>query len=192
MCRKMSLVGLGAAIALSLVVFAACKEADEDPVGPSGITDIAVTIGKVTIINIPETVGGGASYKVFVQLASGQNAEDGAVALGSKEIGAAGEQGFKDNSGSPWTEAGRYYVAVVVSPATVTSSNDIAVYAPMMQQDFSSPLLTFDLTTFLKLNDIMPGKVPQIFNGEGLPADQTGVICVPDSGINYPANLGKQ
>ncbi|GHV32548.1 hypothetical protein AGMMS4952_23080 [Spirochaetia bacterium] len=203
MRRKMVFMGFGTALVLfGLVVFAGCKnDTVPEENSPQTLPD-PVIIGNVTIINIPKTVGGGASYKVFVQIAFSSNAEDGAIALGSKVIGAEEAAIFYENSNpsTPWTADGTpHYVAVVVSPATVTKWQDIAIYAPAVPKDFSTPL-TFDLATgkgLLKLNDVMPTKVPQIFNGgkglgdQELPADQKGVICVPESGITYPSELGK-
>ncbi|MDR2739593.1 MAG: hypothetical protein LBB68_07155 [Treponema sp.] len=176
-------MGLGAAIILlSLAVLGGCPLSDED-------TGIMVKIGKVEITNIPKTVGGKESYKVFVRVSTGDNASAGWVAKGAIEIGDTTSSDFVDRENKPWTVTGTYNVAIVVSPKEVTTWQDIVAYGGL-SKDFSSENPSFNLAHFVNLNVSMPTQVSQLFNGKDIKGNplpnETGIICVPESGIDYP------
>ncbi|WP_010260403.1 hypothetical protein [Treponema primitia] len=203
MQRKMILPGLGVAITLlSLLFFTACStdggDCDCDYNGDyngddtDDDTSFTVTIGQVEITNIPQTVGDNDSFKVFIQLSTGTTAAAGYVAKGAIEIGDETPSGFFDPNDQPWSGTGKYNVAIVISPRAVTKWQDIAVYGAQ-NKTFSSGKMSFNLSSLIKLNVLMPSQVKQLFNGEGVTdPTQKGIICVPESGIDYPPELEKQ
>jgi hypothetical protein len=183
MGRKVSGMGLGAALVLlSVVVFGGCPQSGDG----GGDTGIEVTIGNVTVTNIPEMVGTSASYKVFIQISTGSDASAGYVAKGGVTIDAKTSGGFFKPDGTAWTaDTTAYNVAVVISPLVVTTWEDIVMYGAQ-NKPFSSAQ-TFNLNSgFILLNTMAPNSVKAVFDGEGTNPKQPGIICVPESGIDYP------
>jgi hypothetical protein len=185
MVGKITRMGLGAAmVLLSLAVLGGCSQPDD---GTKENTE------QIQVTNIPPKVGNKDSYKVFVQVSAGATAEAGWVAKGDAVINGknAVTMDLKDAKGKPWAEQGSFNIAVVISPKAVTTWEDIDVYGGS-NLNFSSKIYTFTWGSGFHLNDIMPTQVEQLFNGKGLTApDQKGIICVPESGIDYPPGLAK-
>jgi hypothetical protein len=185
MYRKTALNRCGAALALAgMLVFAACEQ-------PDGAEEKLA--GQIRITGIPATVKGKTSYKVFVQLSTGMTISSGYVAKGDALINGKDSVSvvLKDNSGKPWLGSGKINMAMVISPAKVDTWKDIDVYAG--PTSFSSENQSFAWAAKGSLHlgaELSPGKffmeaqVKQLFDG-GSPG-KSGIICVPDSGIEYP------
>jgi hypothetical protein len=175
MYRKIRHNGPGAALVLAgLLVFAACEQPESDPTG------------QIEITGIPSIVDNGkGSYKVFVQLSKGTNAEDGYVAKGDALIDGQNSviMALKDDKNKPWSGAGTFYIAVVLSPEAVDTWEDIDVYANQIV--FSSTNQSFVWKkNLMYLNTYSPDRVKQIYDGGD--SGKPGIICAPESGINYP------
>jgi hypothetical protein len=174
MARRIFRMGLGAALVLfGLAVFGGCPQ----DTGTKENTE------QVQVTNIPATIRGKNSYKIFVRVSTGQTAADGWVARGEAVI--AGKNSvpmdLKDKNGNPWAEQGSFNLAVVISPQTVYSWEDIDVYGN--PASFSSKIHPFSWGSGVHLNTVMPTQVKQLFNGEGI--DDPGIICVEGSGIDF-------
>jgi hypothetical protein len=185
MYRKIWHSGFGAAFVLvGLMVFTACKLPSNSPGDPTG---------QIRITGIPATAKGKASYKVFVQLSTGVSATFGYVAKGDALINEKDSvvMALYDGDGKPWSGSGIINMAIVLSPAKVDTWKDIDVYAG--QTTFSSEVQSFAWAAKDMLHlgvELSPGKflmeeqVKQIFDGGD--SDKPGIICVPESGIEYP------
>jgi hypothetical protein len=167
-----------------LAVFTACKLPSDSSGDPAG---------QISITGIPATVKGKTPYKVFVQLSKGISATSGYVAKGDALINGKNSVAvvLRDGEGKPWIGSGNINMAIVLSPAKVETWKDIDVYAG--QTTFSSEVQGFAWAAKGMLHlgvESSPGKffmeaqVKQIFNGGN--SGKPGIICVPESGIEYP------
>jgi hypothetical protein len=179
MYRKKQHGRLGAALVLSgLLAFTTCEHYGDSASNPAG---------QVVISGITKTKKGKDPYKIFVQFSEGISAESGYVAKGDALINgkASVTIELKDPSGRPWIGAGTYNIAIVLSPRAVTVWEDIDVYGGM-DKTFSSSNRSFVWAGkgFLYLNGLMSSRVKEIFDGGD--TGKPGIICVPESGIDYP------
>jgi hypothetical protein len=182
MRSKIVFMGLGAA--LVLVVFAACE-------GPGDNTkkNAGEDTEQIQITGIPQTVGNNASYKIFVTLAKSQNAEDGYLAKGVALIEGKTSVAvdLEDPDGMPWSGTGSKYLAVVISPKTVATWEDIDMWGGTIVLSSKIQSLPKDKWGFQlsgSTYDFMQTRVKQIFNGEGTDPFQPGMI-VSDPDIIY-------
>jgi hypothetical protein len=185
MDRKIVRSVFGAALVLAaLWAFAACKQPD------SAEENLA---GQIRITGIPATVKGKASYKVFVQLSKGISISAGYVAKGDALINGKDSVAMVlyDSKGAPWLGSGRINMAIVISPAKVDTWKDIDVYGGPTTFASENQSFAWGAKGLLHLGvESSPGKffmeaqVKQLFDGGSSSAP--GIICVSDSGIEYP------
>jgi hypothetical protein len=125
---------------LCLLVLGAC---------PPDTTPVEDT-ESVVVTNIPATVGGKPTYKVYVQLSEGTSAAAGHVAEGTALISEAQPTGntytitinaLKDPNGNPWKGSNNKSANVVIRPQNVTSIEDIEAKGNMVS---SSKTLTLN------------------------------------------------
>ncbi|MDR1587211.1 MAG: hypothetical protein LBS57_07140 [Treponema sp.] len=115
-------------ILTSLLVFAACEQP---------IPEVEEVTRQIQVSGIPEKVnantGTAAPFKIFTQISEGTGIEAGYVAKGEVLIDGRKTvvMDLFDPWGQSWAEEGSYNIAVVISPAVVTSAADIAVHAAM-------------------------------------------------------------
>jgi hypothetical protein len=184
MHRKTQHSGLGTALVFAgLLVFTACKQ-------PGG--NVGDPTSQVEITGIPpQTSKGADSFKIFVQFSKGTSADAGYVAKGDALIEGADSviMELKNPDGESWSGSGTFNVAIVLSPATVTNWEDIDVRAGQ-NVVLSSETKRFVWTDEQLINlsgsslSVMTDRVKQIFNGGS--TGKPGIICVPESGIEYP------
>jgi hypothetical protein len=172
---------LGAALVFaSLLVFTSC----EHPGGSAGLP-----ASEFEITGIPQkTARGKDSYKIFVQFSKGTSADAGYVAKGEALIEGKDSvvMELKDPEGKTWSGDGTFNIAIVLSPNTVATWEDIDVYGHM-DVAFSSENRSLAWTEgLIYLNNIpfTSRLVKEIFDGGD--SGKPGIICVPESGIDYP------
>jgi hypothetical protein len=174
--RKTQRSGFGVLVLAGLLIFAACKQPGDDTRSPTG---------QIEITGIDLKVKGKDSYKIFVQFSEGTNANAGYVAKGDAEINGKTSVTI-DLYGSddkPWNGTGTFSMAMTLSPATVTSENDIDVWGNM-DVPLSAENKSFKWAKGFHVNDWDISRVKQIYDGGD--SGKPGIICVEKSGIIYP------
>jgi hypothetical protein len=153
---------------LCLLVLGACPpEAGGDPEVPGE------DIGQVIIKNIPTKVneGGKDSFKIYVQFSTSTSQNDPHTAISSGKIADLKQSNgdvvlnlFKEEAmTTPWEGRGLYYIAITISPQTVSSSADIQVkVADTKKIAFSSEANTLDWNSSINLNTMGSLGTPRI------------------------------
>jgi hypothetical protein len=157
----------GALVILPGFLFFAC----EQPV-PEAWGDTEV----IRINGIPEGVNGKKPYKIYTQISAGTGIEAGYVAKGEALTGGRNTAvtGLFDPDGKPWAGEGSYNIAVVISPQTVTTVNDIAVHAAMPR--LSSQVQSFTWGDMLNLEEMgMKKQIQDVFEGIVCALEETDV-----------------